>query len=482
MTYSIIQRMIGALAVSLVGACICSAQPVTLVPGTVVTGQCQGHESEPGCVLPNLFGPQGLTLSNNPVFPHYAHFVGSAQETLNQGVGTAIATQLAVLPIVSPSSGFTFSYDAASGVFVRSTASFGPIYTERADTIGKGKISFGLSYQRFRFGTLDGINIHNIPAVFTHVPGTGPGGTDEPYEADVIRTSNNLNLNMDQTMLYGTVGITNRLDVSVAIPLMSVRFGATSDATIVQVSGPTFVPSPGAPALPNPHMFPQGGLTNTYSSTGTAFGIGDVTIRVKENVFQAGGLNIAAAVDVRAPSGNARDFLGSGAYGIRPFVAISGGQRFSPHVNLGYQWNGNSILAGNLTGATVGETNEVATIQNGPATSARLPSQYFYSVGGDYGMTKRLTLNVDYLGQVLVHAPRVFDSTITTQNIPGGTGALTLPTVAAGIDTIGLNNAAVGFKYNVIDRLLFTANLLFRMDDRGLRQNVTPLIGVSYAF
>jgi hypothetical protein len=474
---TVTKHLLGLVA----AAFTCTAQ-VTLVPGTVVTGQCQGHESEPGCVLPNLFGPQGLTLSNNPVFPHYAHFVGSAQETLNQGVGTAIATQLAVLPIISPTSGFTFAYDAASGVFVRSTSSFGPIYTERADTIGRGKVSFGLSYQRFRFSTLDGINMHNIPAVFTHVPGTGPGGADEAYEADVIRTSNNLDLNMDQTMLYGTVGITKSLDVSIAVPLLSVRFGATTQAAIIQVSGPTFQPAPGAPSLPNPHQFPNGGLTNTYSSTGTAFGLGDVTVRVKENVFQAGGLSIAAAMDLRAPTGNAREFLGSGAYGIKPFIAVSGGQRFSPHANLGYQWNGNSILAGNLTGTTVGETNEVATIQTGPATSARLPSQYFYSVGADYGATKRLTLNFDYLGQVLVHAPRVFESTITTANIPGGTGALTLPTIAAGQDTVGLNNAAVGFKVNLVDRLLFTADLLIRMDNRGLRQMLTPLIGVSYAF
>jgi hypothetical protein len=455
---------------------------VALVPGTVVTGACQGHASEPGCVIPNLFGPQGLTLANNPQFPHYAHFVGSAQETLNQGVGTAIATQLAILPIISPSSGFTFAYDNASGVFVRSTTSFGPIYSERADTIGRGKVSFGISYQRFRFGTLDGINIHNIPAVFSHVPGTGPGGADEPYEADVIRTANNLNLNMDQTMLYATVGIMKHLDASIAVPLMSVRFGATSDATIVQVSGPSFVPAPGVPPVANPHQFPAGGLTNTYSSTGTAFGIGDITLRLKETVFQAGGLNIAAALDVRAPTGNAREFLGSGAAGIKPFIAVSGGKRFSPHLNLGYQWNGSSILAGNLTGTTVGETNEVATIRTGPPTSSRLPSQYFYSVGADYGVTKRLTLNFDYLGQVLVHAPRVFRSTITTQVISGGTGALTLPTVAAGNDTIGLNNAAIGFKYNLIDRLLFTTNLLFRLDNKGLRQDVTPMMGISYAF
>ncbi len=477
----VLSRILWASIVPLASVLVCSAQPVPLAPGVTVTGLCYGHESEPGCVLPNLFGSQGLTLANNPQFPHYAHFIGSAQQTLNQGVGTAIATQLAILPIISPASGFTYKYDSAAGVFTRSTTSFGPIYTERAETIGRGKISFGISYQRFRFGSLDGINLHNIPAVFTHVPGTGPGGADEAYEADVIQTANGINLNMDQTMLYGTVGITNRLDVSLAVPIVSVRFGATSSAAIIQVSGPTFVPAPGVPAVPNPHQFPNGGLTNTYSSTGTAFGVGDVSVRIKNTVFQSGGLTIAGVVDIRTPSGDPTKFLGSGAIGIKPFVALSGGGRFSPHVNLGYQWNGNSVLAGNLTGTTVSEVNEVAVIQNGPATSSQLPSQYFGSVGADYGVTRRLTLNFDYLGQVLVHTPRVFESTITTQDIPGGTGPLTLPTITAGKDTIGLNSGAVGFKINLFDRFLFTADVLMRMDHRGLRQNITPLIALSYA-
>src|SRR5919202_934583 len=68
--------------------------PQPLVSGTVVTGQCSGHESEPGCVLPSLFGLTGLSLDAHTVPPHYAHFIGSAQTTLNQTLGTAIATQL----------------------------------------------------------------------------------------------------------------------------------------------------------------------------------------------------------------------------------------------------------------------------------------------------------------------------------------------------------------------------------------------------
>src|SRR5215472_2533047 len=167
-----------------------SAKPLT--PGTVVTGQCQGHEGEPGCVLPNLFGPTGLSLFPTPVFPHYAHFIGSAQTTLNQTLSSAIATQLAILPIISPSSGFTYKYDGDAGAFVRTTTSFGPIYAERAETVGRGAMSFGINYQRFRFSSIDGIDLHKVPAVFSHLADTGPGNTPVSYEADVIQTTNNI--------------------------------------------------------------------------------------------------------------------------------------------------------------------------------------------------------------------------------------------------------------------------------------------------
>ena len=474
------------LAILLAAGLNCFGQggATPLNPGTVVTGQCQGHESEPGCVLPNLFGPQGLSLFPNPVFPHYAHFIGSAQTTINQTLGTSIATQLAILPIISPSSGFTYKYDSTAGAFVRSTTSFGPIYTERAETIGRGKFSVGVSYQRFRFGSLDGVDLHNVPATFTHVPDTGVGGVAEPYEADVIRTSNNINLNMDQTLVYGTVGITDRIDFSVAVPIVSVRMGATSDASIIRVSGPSFTDPVSGMTFPNPHEFNAAGAqTNTYSSTGSAAGIGDVTFRLKAGILQTEKFRVAAAVDYRAQTGDARKFLGSGAPGVKPFIAVSAGKRYSPHVNMGYQWNGQSVLAGNITGTTVSE-NAAGTvvIQNGPATKQGLPGQFFYSFGADLGLTNRLTFAVDYLGQTLFNAARVSESTFTTQNIPGGTGALTLPTITGETGSFTINNGAAGLKYNLFNRLLLTADILFRLNNNGLRQNVTPLVALSYAF
>jgi hypothetical protein len=472
-----------------------------LQPGTPVVGQCL-NKSDPGCVIPNLFGPGGITLFNNPAFPHFAHFIGSAQETLNQGVGTAIATQLAILPIVSPSSGFTFKYDSSAGVFVRSTTSFGPIYTERAETIGRGKFAFGTSYQRFRFSSLDGINLRNVPAVFTHIPDTGNGGAVEAYESDVIKTNNSLDLNMDQTVFYGTVGITDRLDVSVSIPFVSVRFGAASAADIIRVSGQSFYAFPGATSTTvNPHEFDaNGSLTNSYAANGSASGIGDVTFRVKGNIYRGENIQVAAVVDIRTASGNAREFLGSGATGIKPFLAISSGNRFSPHLNLGYQWNGSSILAGNLTGTTLSEVNTVpqgaapgtapsdqVAISNGSATTGRLPSQIIYSLGFDFGATRRLTLAADYLGQTLINTPRVFQTTYNTQPpplslAPAPMASQPLPTITAGKDTIGVSSGSVGFKYNLFSQFLLTGNILFRLDNKGLRQDVTPMVALSYAF
>jgi hypothetical protein len=459
--------------------------PQPLNPGTVVTGQCQGNESEPGCVLPNLFGTQGLSLFPISAFPHYAHFIGSAEATLNTTLSTAIATQLAILPFISPSSGFTYRYDSSSGAFVRTTTSFGPIYTERAETIGRSKVSIGASYQRFRFDKLDGIDLHNIPAVFSHVPDTGPNGAPETYESDVIATTNNLKLNMDQTMLFGTVGVLDHLDVSVAVPLSSIRMSATSNASIIRVSGPTFTLSTTGQVFPNPHEFDASGTqSKVFSSSGSATGLGDITFRTKGTVFQSESLRLALALDVRTPTGDARKFLGSGAVGLRPFLVVSTGKRFSPHANIGYQWNGDSILAGNITGTNVSEDQTgTVVIQNGPAVKQKLPTQFFYWLGMDFGVpNRRLTLVFDYLGQTVFNAPRIAQTTFPTDNIAGGTGILNLLNIVGVKSNVSLNSGSVGAKYAIYRSLLLTGDILFRLDNKGLRQNVTPLVSLQYSF
>jgi hypothetical protein len=136
--------------------------------------------------------------------------------------------------------------------------------------------------------------------------------------------------------------------------------------------------------------------------------------------------------------------------------------------NLGYQWNGSSYLGG--------------SIWNG--TKDKLPDFAFFSIGTDIGLTRRVTAAVDYIGQELISAPRVTSSTYTSLGPLVSTGKVgTFPTIST-IDkeTYNQSNAAFGLKYNCFDRLIVSGNLLVALNEGGLRQRVTPLVGLSYSF
>ena len=94
----------------------------------------------------DIYGPRGLVLNSDDVqldgSSHAAHF-NSAFQSEFRLMNVALTSQLATVPLPSPASGFTYNFDSATGTFVRSTRSFGPILADRGETIGKGKIAFG---------------------------------------------------------------------------------------------------------------------------------------------------------------------------------------------------------------------------------------------------------------------------------------------------------------------------------------------------
>jgi hypothetical protein len=380
-------------------------------------------------------------------------------------LNTAIATQLTLLPIPSLASGFTYSFDRGAGVYTRSAQSFGPILSERAETIGQKKVLFGSTYQRFRFDHLDGQDLKELPVVFQHSHSDAsnqPNGQPAEFEKDYVTTTNNLDLKIDQFTFFGTVGLTNRFDVSVAVPVLNVSLAASSNATINRLAGPVTLPNG---TTSQSHFFdpanPEGSTKATFNGKGSASGIGDVTLRFKGNVYRGEVMSVAVLTDVRLPTGKERDFLGSGAAGVKPYVAVSfGARKFAPHVNLGYQWNGKSELAGNIDTGVKGD----------------LPNLFFYSAGTDIGVAKSLTVAVDLIGQRVSSIPRLFSSTFTATN-----GAKA-PTINFRSEAYGINNFSAGLKYNIAGQLLLTGNLLIQLDDGGLRQRVVPLIGLSYAF
>lgn len=399
-------------------------------------------------LIPNLYGPNGLTLPNPD---HEAHFDSAFQSNFAP-FNSALATQLTTLPVPSPSSGFTYSFDPNLGVYTRSTNSFGPILTERAETIGKDKFFAGVTVQRFNFESLDNIQLDGVPAVFEHVQTT----PDPNLKKDIITTGNFLSLQLSQTVGFFTYGLTDRIDISVAIPQVNVSLNVSSNAIIQRI---------GTATQADVHYFRDGNgnLTDRqkFSSSGSASGLGDVTVRVKGTAIRSKAAWLALGVDVRMPTGDAYDFLGSGAYGARPFAAISfRTRRITPHVNVGYQWNGESVLAGDI----------------GRGTKANLPNHLNYAVGVDAGVNKKLSLAVDLLGDQIYNTSRLKMATFTAAD------GQKFPEVQFYKGTANLSNMAFGIKVNPVRTLLVSFNLLVPVNHAGLRARVVPLIGLSYAF
>ncbi len=431
------------------------------------------------CVIPNLYGPYGLALPN-PF--HAAHFNSTFQSDFS-ALDTAIATQITLLPLASPASGFTYRYDPATGGLQQLKETFGPVLTERGETIGRHKFYFGATFQRFRFNKLDGVPLHNFPAVFSHQADTGKGGVSEPYESQFVSTQNSLDLKVNQYTFFGTFGITDRIDLSLAIPVLQIGFNATSNATIQRTVGTEpaglgfahfFDPSNTATSLTHTfsnNQYPNQVAGDLYEnpSRNNAAGFGDVVIRLKGTIYRTEYIRLALLTDLRLPTGDERNFLGSGAYGVKPAVAVSiKTGPLTPHVNVGYQWNGSSLLGGDILAGT----------------KSNLPGFAFFSVGTDLGIRPSLTLAVDYLGQELINAPRIQSSTYTVQSgYSLASGQTSFPTtIAAPRQTYNQSSGAVGLKYNFYDRLILSGNLLIALNDGGLRERVVPLIGLSYSF
>jgi hypothetical protein len=435
-----------------------------LLQAQTTTTQCTGS-NKLGCLIPNVYGPNGLTLPN-PF--HEAHFENDFQTNFSP-LNASIATELTLLRLASPASGFTYTFDRSAGVYSRTAQSFGPILAERAETLGKGKFYAGVAYQYFSFNSIDGIDLGDIPAVFKHELHTGAGGSDPAYENDFITTQNSIDLFVNQITAVASYGLTNRIDLSVAVPVLNVNLGIRSDATIHRTAPPN-------PTFGQAHYFdpndPDGSVNKTFSDSGHASGIGDVTVRVKGTVLHGERAALGFATDVRFPTGDELNFLGAGAYGVQPFVigSVKLGKA-TPHVNLGYQFNGDSILAGDiLTG-----------------TKARLPRVFYYTVGTDVGVSNWLTLAFDLLGQ------RAFGATTVSIGQPYVSAVEEIPTAGVNIQSsyrqielkrgdFNVISGSAGFKMRIFRRLLMTQNVLFQLNNDGLRAKVVPVVGLSYTF
>jgi hypothetical protein len=96
-----------------------------------------------------------------------------------------------------------YRFDPALGVFTRTSSSFCPIMSERFETIGGHRVSFGFAHQRLSFDTIEGLDLGRVPAVFTHDHAELLGGRE-----DVITTVNDIDATVTRSATFFSYGIT----------------------------------------------------------------------------------------------------------------------------------------------------------------------------------------------------------------------------------------------------------------------------------
>ena len=405
-------------------------------------------------IFTQLYGTAGLVVNSLTPLPsgatHSSHFNSGFESEFSQ-FGTALTSQIVSLPLPPPASGFTYQFDPALGVFTRTTTSFGPILSERADTIGARRVAIGFAFQRLSFDSIEGVDLGAVPAVFTHDSAELRGGRE-----DVVTTTNTIDATVSRSAAFISYGVTNNLDVSVVLPYVTTDIVVTSDATIRRI-GTTD---------PETHFFraidDEIGTRRVFTAFGNASGPGDITLRLKQTFKRSGRQGVAVGLDLRLPTGDEDNLLGTGAPGVQPFAAWSANVGpLSPHVNLGYQWNGDSVLAG----------------EPGSGLSEDLPDVAVYSAGAVIELHNRVTAAIDLLGRFIIDSPR-----LTREDFRALDGASVYPNITFERGSFNELSAAAGLKINTVGRMLLNLNLLVRLNSVGLRDKVSPLIGVEYAF
>ena len=157
----------------------------------------------------------------------------------------------------------------------------GPIFADRATTIGRGKFSVGFNATYLDLSMFRGTATDQMQFGFTHKDLNGDailGGIDSTStEGDVINVTLGSQIKATIFAFYATYGITSNLDLGVAVPLIHISLSGTAHAVI---SSYTYA-NQGSAA----HFF-GGTSTSPILTTDVPYdqnvtGLGDLAVRLK---------------------------------------------------------------------------------------------------------------------------------------------------------------------------------------------------------
>jgi hypothetical protein len=332
-------------------------------------------------------------------------------------IARALLVTLASAPIATSSSGFVYRLDPELGTMTRASESFGTFFVERAATGGRGHLSIGASATTTSYDELDGLHLRDGTLVTT-----ANQFTDEPAPFDV--ESLTLRIRTNTLTMYGSYGVTDRLEIGGAVPLVQLHLEGSRTNVY---RGETFVQA---------------------SGSADASGIADVAVRAKYALVNTREGAFGLAAEWRLPTGNAEDLLGAGRSAVRVLALGSvEGTRVSVHGNAGFVRGG---VSDELTAAGA--------------------------------VSVALTPRVTATGETLFRRLSDLHSFVpVSQPHPTSIGVETLR-LLPGEDAAMLSSLVTGAKWNVTGTFVLSGQVQWRLGHDGLTAAWAPTVSFDYLF
>jgi hypothetical protein len=340
-----------------------------------------------------------------------------AAEATRITLTNALLSAIATLPVSTSSSGFTYRLNPTLGTVERASETFGPFFVERALTAGAGQASLGFTFQFASFERLDGNNLQD--GQFVTISNRF---RDEPQPFDVETLT--LDVQTRTATFFGNIGLNDRIDVGVAVPVVRLDISGTRNNTY------------------------RGQELLQARARAEAVGLADVAVRSKVRLTGDGPGAVSAGVEVRLPTGKEENLLGAGETSLR-FLGMASAEA------------GRASLHGNFTLGTGGIGREIS--YGGALAVAATPQ---FTIVGE--LLARRIAGVQRIAGVIAPHPRI-DGVDTMRLIPGGEDQTTAFAVA-------------GFKWNVGGTWLLHGHVLLPMTETGLTARFTPTVALDYSF
>ena len=355
-----------------------------------------------------------------------ARVLGSQQSASTIVALTSI--EVVTAPLGTSTGGFTFTFDPLLQIYKRSSSSFGPAFAERSLTAGRAKVSIGANWVYASYDSLGGYNLEDNELQLAK-------NINSPALPRVSSTAFNVDLDTHTLATFGQVGVTDNFDLGVIVPW--VRVDLAAEGLYLGPTGTT-----------------EGRLSVPRAR---AWGMGDMGIFGKYLLWRQTDGGLAAAFDVRLPTGDEDELRGLGITRTTAALVWSQGGRVSPHANVGFEFWSKDV--------PISASGDVA-----------IRHHVKYAAGVEIDAHPQLTLLVDVVGRQLRGGGQLAYQTF---------GNSTIGTVDALVGQAqGINSFWVvpGAKWNVWRRFLITANVLTSLHNDGLRAKITPVAGIDWSF